>query len=811
MIMKKLITLLLFVAMVATTNSFAATTTRYWVGTLNGGDGVTWLSATNWNTAADGTGTAGIPSNFNGSTYDVDDIIFDNQGTVTVTMGTPLNANNYRFNSVTVSGGTQLTTQSNYSMDATVGFTTTKFSILGATTTWNVFGNTISGNRIKINIDGSSTTGICPVNGTLILGGLSSTNHVIVWNSTGIVNIESGGKALMLNGASGTFSSPSTTKLIVKSGGTYEYARATGTLPVAAALVGSTVLFSSTSTGAGMPALNSSATFAGDVIYNLPNISGSAIGSLMTGASSMTYAPTCVFKIQNIGTATCRFGSMGGITQTAAAGLPAFDISSTAGTLQLANATSTATLFMPSFKLTGGCTFVTNVNSGAITINIAGGLTQTAGTIDVNQGSSTAAIKVAGNISQTGGTIKGTTVGTNTITLNGTSPQTLGLAGTVTPPNFNVSVTNTMGVTLSSNTLLANNLSLSLNCKLFLGNYNLTIPNTYTGNNTNYVVTDGTGALTINAVTSLKPFKIGSSATSYDPIYFSPATAVPFTVRVSSTLSHPVIDAAKTVSREWDITPTGTPGATNIDFSPDASALTATNSPTTPGPAEIGHWNGTTYDASNIIGTSDGAGTWSIVGYTGSFSPFVVAASGAVLAVEFTNINAIAKGAINDIYFSTATEKDVKEFAIERSTNNKTWETIGTKAAIGGSTAANYNFTDVNPATLSYYRVKSIETSGKEQTSKVVAVKRNGGKLAILAVFPMPYTEGSSIDFSVGKSSTVAVTVTDIVGRIVQSTTVKTTEGANNLRLNLSSLTSGSYILTMNDGETVATQRIVKQ
>jgi Secretion system C-terminal sorting domain len=805
--MKKLTTLLL-VAMFCATQSFAATNNRYWMGTSKGGDGITWSDANNWNTAADGSGTSGIPDPaivgaISFPYYDSDNIFF-NGVTSSITLPLPGNINQYTFATLTLSGGANITfTSTSVSSNLTVN----SFSI-DATSSLNLFGTTTSTNKLSLTLASSTAS---DVNGTLILTGTSSSNHFIVWTGTGPINVNSGGKIVMANGGSGTFSLPSTTKLIIKSGGTYEYARATGTLPVAAALAGSTILFSSTSTGLGIPNVNSSGSFAGDIIYNLPNISGIATGSLMTGSSSMTYPATCVFKIQNIGTATCRFGSMGGLTQTNVSGLPSFEISAPTGIFQLANATTTTTLFVQNLKLTGACTFVPNVGTAAMTLNILGSVTQTAGIFDVNQGGSTMGIKVVGNISQTGGTIKGTSAGTNTITLNGTSPQTLGLAGTVTPPNFNVSVTNTMGVTLSSNTLLANNLSLSLNCKLFLGNYNLTIPNTYTGNNTNYVVTDGTGSLTINAVTSLKPFKIGSSATSYDPIYFSPATAVPFKVRVSSTLSHPVIDAAKTVSREWDITPTGTPGATNIDFSPDASALTATNSPTTPGPAEIGHWNGTTYDASNIIGTSDGAGTWSIVGYTGSFSPFVVAASGAVLAVEFTNINATAKGATNDINFSTATEKDVKEFAIERSTNNKTWETIGTKAAIGGSTATNYNFTDVNPATLSYYRVKSIETSGKEQTSKVVAVKRNGGKLAILAVFPMPYTEGSSIDFSVGKSSTVAVTVTDIVGRIVQSTTVKTTEGANNLRLNLSSLTSGSYILTMNDGETVATQRIVKQ
>jgi Secretion system C-terminal sorting domain len=198
-----------------------------------------------------------------------------------------------------------------------------------------------------------------------------------------------------------------------------------------------------------------------------------------------------------------------------------------------------------------------------------------------------------------------------------------------------------------------------------------------------------------------------------------------------------------------------------------------------------------------------------ITGMTG-FSDFALGGTAVALTVEFTTINAQAKGTTNELNFATATEKDVKEFAIERSINNKMWEVIGTKAAIGGSSAANYNFTDVNPSTLSYYRVRSIETNGKGQISKVVAVKRNGGKLALVAVSPVPTTEGVNVDFSIGKTNKVSVTVTDILGKVVKTETFRTTEGANTIRLNLSNLAQGTYIMTLNDGETMATQRIVK-
>jgi hypothetical protein len=54
------------------------------------------------------------------------------------------------------------------------------------------------------------------------------------------------------------------------------------------------------------------------------------------------------------------------------------------------------------------------------------------------------------------------------------------------------------------------------------------------------------------------------------------------------------------------------------------------------------------------------------------------------------------------------------------------------------------------------------------------------------------------------------VIVTDLIGKVVKTETFTTTEGANSIRLNLSNLAQGTYIMTLNDGETRTTQRLVK-
>jgi Secretion system C-terminal sorting domain len=413
---------------------------------------------------------------------------------------------------------------------------------------------------------------------------------------------------------------------------------------------------------------------------------------------------------------------------------------------------------------------------------------------------------------------------TNTNTVTGTGNWNTAATwscGVIPTATTNVTIPSAYVVTLDLGDATINDLTFTGGGKLQLGANSLTANGTVTGDATaGYVVTDGLGALNLTpTAATAKLFPVGSSTSSYDPLTITPTTSVPFAVNVKPTITNTLGTSpgstANIVSREWNITPTGVPGATKLDFTADAAAPNAAGgtfnfaSPTT---GIMGHWNTTNsvwddYATAYVAVTR----TWTLAGYTGTYSPFIVASPGAVLAVEFSSINAQAKGATNVVNFATATEKDVNAFAIERSTNNKTWEVIGTKVAIGGVNPAEYSFNDVNPANLSYYRVRSIEASGKGHVSKVVAVKRDGGKLTITAISPVPTFDEIAIDFSVGLTKKVNVAVTDILGKVVKSATFTTSEGANSQRLNLSDLSAGTYILTIKDGETMVTQRIVKQ
>jgi hypothetical protein len=86
--------------------------------------------------------------------------------------------------------------------------------------------------------------------------------------------------------------------------------------------------------------------------------------------------------------------------------------------------------------------------------------------------------------------------------------------------------------------------------------------------------------------------------------------------------------------------------------------------------------------------------------------------------------------------WKTASEINNKGFEIERSADARTFEKIGFIDG-SGDTKENqfYHFTDLNPITMGYYRLKQLDYDGKFEYSKVIAVK--AGKEAI-NIYPNP-------------------------------------------------------------------------
>ncbi|QHL88609.1 DUF11 domain-containing protein [Nibribacter ruber] len=181
------------------------------------------------------------------------------------------------------------------------------------------------------------------------------------------------------------------------------------------------------------------------------------------------------------------------------------------------------------------------------------------------------------------------------------------------------------------------------------------------------------------------------------------------------------------------------------------------------------------------------------------------------LPVTLVNFNgkAVANGV--QLTWTTATEINNEKFLVERSTNGKTFQTVGeVKGAGNSSQVRNYGFLDTNsPAGTIYYRLKQVDFDGKFEHSKVISVKTKteATKAVKLNAYPNPTTGVVNLDLSSLNNSTVTILVYSMDGRLVKTTQV---QGGGNQQVDLGSLAVGTYLLKVSTPEVTIMKRIVK-
>lgn len=164
--------------------------------------------------------------------------------------------------------------------------------------------------------------------------------------------------------------------------------------------------------------------------------------------------------------------------------------------------------------------------------------------------------------------------------------------------------------------------------------------------------------------------------------------------------------------------------------------------------------------------------------------------------------------------WKTWNEMNTKAFEIQRSNNAIDFQTVTINDATGGvSQIKNYQIIDNQPFNpITYYRLKTIDNDNSFKYSQLLSI--NLGELdniQLKNIYPNPFQESVNVEFSIAKNQNYEISIIDIVGNIVF------TENKNaelltyqKLRLNLSHLPQGVYILKIKNGNNIVAERIVK-
>jgi hypothetical protein len=172
--------------------------------------------------------------------------------------------------------------------------------------------------------------------------------------------------------------------------------------------------------------------------------------------------------------------------------------------------------------------------------------------------------------------------------------------------------------------------------------------------------------------------------------------------------------------------------------------------------------------------------------------------SRAPLAVEMSSVSARKQGNKEvAVLWKTATEQGNNTFAIERSSNGSVFTTIGTvKGGNNSAAEKSYNFSDATPLSgINYYRIKSIDSNGKETMSKVVSVSVSEKGNNALQVYPNPALSDVQVEFISDEESTETVQVLDLAGRVILTQNTTLTKGLNSISLDTHAFLAGTYLV----------------
>jgi Secretion system C-terminal sorting domain len=381
------------------------------------------------------------------------------------------------------------------------------------------------------------------------------------------------------------------------------------------------------------------------------------------------------------------------------------------------------------------------------------------------------------------------TPSSSTVHIKGNTAQAQSSIGGTSATTFNNLTVNKSAnnAQLGQNVGVSNTLALTQGC-LDVASYDLTASGSVTYAMTCFIKTSGTGSLKRNVGTTAVVFPVGVN--SFTPLSLTNSgTADNFTVRASNQVlgsgSSGAAVTSNVVNTTWYVSE-DVAGGSNVNMtatwnaSDEAAGFSRSN-------CYIQHYTNSAWQ-STISAAATGSNPYSISrnGLT-SFSPFSVGSSTVVLSAELFNFSGYTEGGQNLLIWKTANEINNKGFYIERLMDNSKWLILGFVDSKGK--AAIYDFTDKNPLSVSYYRLRQIDNDGKETLSKVIALSIK--EKNTLKVYPNPTTDVLTVELIQGidKSNKEAnFQVLNLLGQIIL-------RGPLNQNVDVSSLPNGTYIV----------------
>jgi len=173
------------------------------------------------------------------------------------------------------------------------------------------------------------------------------------------------------------------------------------------------------------------------------------------------------------------------------------------------------------------------------------------------------------------------------------------------------------------------------------------------------------------------------------------------------------------------------------------------------------------------------------------------------IPVELVSFNASVSNNNVDLRWITATELNNKGFEVQRKAEGSSYEALSFVNGSGTSTEVKaYTYTDVvSQAGKYYYRLKQVDFDGTFEYSNEIEVEVVAlpGQYVLGQNYPNPFNPTTSIIYSIPEAGQVTLSIFNLLGeKVVDLVNEVKESGTHAVNFNASSLSSGTYIYTLN-------------
>jgi hypothetical protein len=172
------------------------------------------------------------------------------------------------------------------------------------------------------------------------------------------------------------------------------------------------------------------------------------------------------------------------------------------------------------------------------------------------------------------------------------------------------------------------------------------------------------------------------------------------------------------------------------------------------------------------------------------------------IPVVFSSIGIQRNGSAALLSWGISTEINTSRYAVQRSSDGRQFETIGSVAALSNGRANNYAYTDLQPLPgISYYRVAGIDRDGRQQYSGIVRLALTDQTTSGIRLFPLPAKTVVNVRIDQVGAGLQTLLLADGTGRILAQRTLMPAGTMVQTSFDISALAAGSYWVIWKDAE----------